>query len=161
MPEPPACNASPLIVLARAGHLDLLRTLYGGVIVPDAVADEVLHGPANDPAAAALQTDAWLQRTAVPDIPLPVAAWDLGMGEAEVLAWALRHPGCEAILDDRLGRRCARALAIPVRGTLGVVLLAKKRGIIPAARPVVESLRKAGLFISPEVLEPSLRLVEE
>ncbi|HSB68083.1 MAG TPA: DUF3368 domain-containing protein [Candidatus Methylomirabilis sp.] len=83
------------------------------------------------------------------------------MGEAEVLAWALRHPGCEAILDDRLGRRCGRALSIPVRGTLGVVLLAKKRGIISAARPVAESLRNAGLFVSSDLLESSLRLVGE
>ena len=41
MPEPPACNASPLIILAKAGHLDLLRAVYGGVVVPEAVVREL------------------------------------------------------------------------------------------------------------------------
>ena len=161
MAEPPVCNASPIIILARAGHLHLLRAVYGTVIVPAAVADEVLVGPVSDAGACALGTETWLRRTAVPDVPLSIVGWDLGMGETEVLAWALRHPGCEAILDDRLGRRCARSLGIPVRGTVGVVLLAKRRGIIPAARPVVDSLRAAGLFISPAMLGTSLRLVGE
>jgi len=161
VPDPPVCNASPLIVLARAGHLDLLRAVYDTVIVPAAVADEVLDGPAADAGATALRTESWLHRTVVPDVPLSIVGWDLGMGETEVLTWALRHPGCEAILDDRLGRRCVRAFAIPVRGTVGVILLAKRCGIIPAARPVVESLRAAGLFISPAVLGTSLRLVGE
>lgn len=161
MPEAPVCNASPLIVLARARHLDLLPGVYGSVIVPDAVANEVLHGPAGDPVVTALQTALWLQRATIPEVPPPVAAWDLGAGETEAVAWALRHPGCEVILDDRLGRRCARALGIPVRGTLGVVLLAKKRGIITAARPVVDALLGAGLFVSPDLREQALRLVGE
>ena len=161
MPEPPACNASPLIVLARAGHLDLLQAVYGSVVVPGGVADEVLRGPGRDPAVVALQTELWLERTPVGEIPLGVAAWDLGAGEAEVLTWALGHPECEAVLDDRAGRRCARALGIPYRGTLGVVLLAKKRGVIPAARPIIEALRRVGLYVSPELQEQALSLVGE
>lgn len=161
MAEPPACNASPLIVLARAGHLDLLRGLYGTVIVPDAVGSEVLRGSEGDPAAAAVQSEAWLKRTEVGNVPPHIAAWDLGSGEAEVLTWALEHPGCEAILDNRLGRRCARALGLPVRGTLGVVLLARKRGLIPAARPVMDALVRAGLFLTPDLREQALRLVGE
>jgi predicted nucleic acid-binding protein len=159
--EPPASNASPLIVLARAGHLRLLRELYGTVIVPGAVVSELLRGPASDAAAAALQSETWLKRTAVGDIPTRIATWDLGLGEAEVLAWALEHPGCEAILDNRLGRRCARALGVLVRGTLGVVLLGKKRGVIPAARPVMDALVHAGLFLAPDLREQALRLVGE
>jgi len=161
VPEPPACNASPLIVLARAGHLALLRAVYGTVVVPEGVASEILRGPSNDPALVGLQSESWLMRTAVGDVPAHIAAWDLGSGEAEVLAWANRHPGCEAILDNRVGRRCARALGLPVRGTLGVVLLAKRGGVIQAARPVMDALVRAGLYLEPDLREQALRLVGE
>jgi len=54
----------------------------------------------------------------------------LGAGESEVLTWARQNPGYEAILDDRAARNCAITLQIPVRGTLGVALLAKREGLI-------------------------------
>ena len=41
-------------------------------------------------------------------------------GESTVLAWALAHPGARAIIDDLHGRRCAEALGIPLRGTVGL-----------------------------------------
>jgi len=59
--------------------------------------------------------------------------WGLGPGESSVLALANKHPGMEAIIDDLAGRKCAAYLKIPVRGTLGIVLVLKKRGVIPQA----------------------------
>jgi predicted nucleic acid-binding protein len=147
--------------LARDGHLALLQVVYGSILVPDAVATEILRGPCGDPALTGLESESWLMRTAVGDVPAHIAAWDLGSGEAEDLTWALAHPGCEAILDIRLGRRCARAFGIPVRGTLGVDLLAKRRGLIPAAGPVMEALGRAGLFLASDLREQALRLVGE
>ncbi|HEY2737838.1 MAG TPA: DUF3368 domain-containing protein [Thermoanaerobaculia bacterium] len=46
-------------------------------------------------------------------------------------------------------------------GTLGLVLRAKRTGEISAARPLVEKLRDAGMYLSDRVLEPALRLVGE
>jgi len=99
----------------------------------------------------------------VPDPPIPaeVQAWDLGPGESAVLAQALMRPGMEAILDDLAGRRCALSFQIPVRGTLGVVLAAKQRGAIPVARPVVEAMRRSGMYLSDRVLNAALSLVGE
>jgi predicted nucleic acid-binding protein len=48
-----------------------------------------------------------------------------------------------------------------VRGTLGLVLVAKQRGRIPAARPVLESLRASGMYLSDSVLNKALALVGE
>jgi len=66
-------------------------------------------------------------------------------------------PGAEAIIDDLSARRCAHTFGIPVRGTLGLVLIAKQRGEIPAARPVLEDLRSAGMYLSERVLNRALR----
>ena len=63
--------------------------------------------------------------------------------------------------SDLAARRCAMTLDIPVRGTLGLVLLAKKRGIIPLARPVLEQLKKAGMYLSNSVINQALAQVGE
>ena len=119
-------NASPLIVLGKLGHLDLLSSLCAEVVIPDAVVREVCAGPADDPARRVLEAEELGSREQVTVIDPVVAAWDLGAGEAEVLTWARRHAGYEAILDDLAARNCARALSLPVRGTLGVLLLARR-----------------------------------
>ncbi len=59
-------------------------------------------------------------------------AWDLGAGEAAVLTWAIARRGTIAIVDDLAGRKCARAHGIPLTGTLGLVLSARKSGKIEA-----------------------------
>jgi predicted nucleic acid-binding protein len=82
-------------------------------------------------------------------------------GESSVLALGLAHPNTEVIIDDLAGRKCADSLDIPVRGTLGLVLAAKKRGVIPEARPVIEDMMSAGLYLSKRVLDRALEKVGE
>jgi predicted nucleic acid-binding protein len=159
--ERPAANASPLIFLARAGLLDLLQLLSAEVIVTEAVATEIGRRGANDPTARAIAETAWLIVAQTPAIPPQIQAWGLGVGESSVLAWALAHPGAEAIVDDLAARRCAASLNIPVRGTLGLVLTAKQRGRITAARPVLMQLRQGGMYLSDRVLNQALALVGE
>lgn len=157
----PAVNASPLIFLAHANLLELLRLLGDEVLVPRAVAEEIRRRGPRDPTARALESASWLRVVEVPDIPPRIERWDLGAGESAVLAWCVEHPGTEAIIDDLAGRRCADALGVPVRGTLGLILIAKQRGRIDAARPILESMRRAGMYLSQAVLDRALRSVGE
>jgi predicted nucleic acid-binding protein len=85
----------------------------------------------------------------------------VGPGESAVLAWAHAHPGSEAICDDLAARRCAKTLGIPVRGTVGIILLAKQRGIIGAARPIMENMVRLGMYLSDRTLNDALALVGE
>ena len=96
-----------------------------------------------------------------PPVPAAILHWDLGPGESAVLAYALAHGPAEAILDDLAARRCAAALELPYRGTLGLVLVAKQRGLIPAARPIVLQLVRCGMYLSPSVIDAALRRVGE
>jgi predicted nucleic acid-binding protein len=153
VPEDFVVNASPLITLARAGHLNLLGELAGDVWVPEAVALEILAGP-RDSAGTALIAGFGLRRDV--QVPAAVAEWGLGRGESAVLALALELPGT-AILDDRSARRCAAALGISVLGTLGVIALAKRKGVIPAAEPVLRAVLGAGLYYDEASLEALLR----
>ena len=161
MPERPVVNASPLICLARSGLVDLLKLAGAEVVVPRKVADEILRRGPDDPTARVLRQERWLVITDVGEIPSVIQAWGLGDGESSVLAWALAHPGSEAIIDDLAGRRCAAALRIPVRGTLGLVLAAKETGKIALARPILERLRQSGMFLSDAVVAKALAKIGE
>ena len=161
MDRQPVANASPIIFLARAGLIDFLQLAGETVAVPSPVVNEIRFRGPNDPTVGAIEETPWIVVVEPPPTPDLVLAWDLGIGESSVLAWALAHPGSEAILDDLAARRCAKTLGIPVRGTLGLVLTAKKHGKIPAARPLLERLRHMGMFLSDHVLDKALALVGE
>lgn len=161
MAERPAVNASPLILLADAKLLDFLLLAGPEIVVPRPVADEIRAGGGADAAVTALDTIPWLSVVDPPIVPSVIQAWDLGQGESSVLAWAHANPGTLAILDDLPARRCAATLRIPVRGTLGLVLVAKQRGRIKAARPVLEAMRESGMYLSDSVLNRALALVGE
>jgi predicted nucleic acid-binding protein len=147
--------------LEKVGHFELLRTGVAEVFVPDAVFAEVsARGPV-DPVVQRIQSTAWVKIVVAPPTPPRVLRWGLGDGESSVLTIALGDPESECALDDRDARRCAKALRLDVRGTLGLVLLAKQIGSLAAARPVVERLRQAGLFLSDQIAEQALALVGE
>jgi len=90
-----------------------------------------------------------------------MAAWDLGVGETAVLSWALKQAEFEAILDDRAARKCALVQGIHFRGTLGVILAARRRNLVPKAKPICDDLVAAGLLIDPKLVADALRLVGE
>lgn len=147
-------DASPLIVLARVGRVDVL----GPVVVPRAVADEVLAGPEGDPARMFVERGRF---DPCPDVIVPtsVQEWGLGAGESAVLALALETPGAVALLDDTQGRRCARAVGVPVIGTLGLVVRAARAGRLSGATPVLRDLRAAGLWLDDGLIADVLRRV--
>jgi predicted nucleic acid-binding protein len=159
VPDQIVVNSSPLIVLARTGRIDLLTLVGVPIHVPESVSLEVrVH---SDEAARLLDTVAWLQR--VPDaemLPL-VRGWDLGAGESAVLEWAQANRPARAIIDDYAARKLASVLSVQVTGTLGLALLAKQRGMVPLARPLVEEFARAGLYLSESVVQRALRFVGE
>lgn len=78
-----------------------------------------------------------------------------------MIAWALAHPEARAIIDDLQGRRCAESLGIPLRGTVGLVLRARRAGLIPLARDALERLRQSGMYLSDRICAEVLREVGE
>jgi predicted nucleic acid-binding protein len=156
MAETAAVNASPLICLCRAGLSDLLRGAAETVVVPASVAREILARGPRDPTAGVLGSSPWLKQVEDPVIPPNILAWDLGAGESAVLAWALAHPGTRAVIDDLQGRRCAESLGISLRGTLGLVIRARRTGAIESAREALDRLREGGMYLSDRIVSEVL-----
>jgi len=154
-------NASPLIFMANGQCFDLLRIAANTIVMPAAVANEIQRRGPEDLTFRAVRRATWLVAVDDPPVPSLIQSWDLGPGESAVLAWAHANPGTEAIVDDLAARRCAATLGIPVRGTLGLVLLAKRRGIIAQARPVLEKMVHSGMYLSDRLLKEVLAIVGE
>ena len=143
------CNTSPLLVLAKIQRLGLLTQLYTGLVIPGAVVDEV-RAKADDTAAqiqALVATPPVTVQRATPQTlaGLPV---DLGPGEREAIALALETAADLVVLDDQVGRRLARVRGLQVIGTVGVLIEARSRGLLPALRPELDRLRDAGLWLA-------------
>ena len=161
MAKPPVVNASPLIFLAGGGCFELLRVAGDEILVPASVSAEICWRDSTDQTVQAIEHAKWL--TVIEDIPVPriIQSWDLGQGESAVLAWAHANQPTVAIIDDLAARRCAVAIGIPVRGTLGLILSAKQQGLIQAARPVLERMVQTGMYLSDRLLNEALALVGE
>jgi hypothetical protein len=124
--------------LHQAGVLNLLPALFGQVCVPDAVAAELEEGRRRSVPLPTLKELSWLRVRTVRDRTLLSLVTHLGDGEKEVLALGLELSDALLLLDDRNARRHARALELQISGTLGVLLLAKERGILNAVQPVLD-----------------------
>ena len=144
-------DASPLIALGKIGLLGLPQALGAERVIPEAVAEEVKAGREGDPARAWLLSGPALPVAPSPLLPV-VAEWGLGTGEGAVISFALQNTGCEAVLDERAGRTCARALGLPVRGTLGILVLAKEEGALAEVRPHLDALVQAGYHLGPDLI---------
>jgi predicted nucleic acid-binding protein len=154
-------NASPLILLTKAGHLDLLRLGVAEVVVPDAVIVEIGRKGPHDPTVQAIGQAGWLSVVPTPPVPEPVRSCNLDDGETAVLAVAHGDPDAEVVLDDLAARRCSARLGIACLGSVGVILVAKRLGSIPAARPAIERLRLSGLYLDDDFVAEILKRLGE
>lgn len=149
-------NASPLIVFGKIGQLDLLNQLSKDIVVPSEVANEIKAGPENDAARVAIEGGMFrLVETQAPTAEL--AAWDLGSGETAVISYALENPNWTAILDDGAARKCALSFDIGVKGSLAIVILAKKRGLIPLAKQTLRAMQEVGLRLDENTIREVLK----
>lgn len=149
-------DASPLIVLAKIGRGDLLLEIPGKLLIPNAVAEEILSGGPEDPARRLIESG-FAERRHTAGVPRRLWEWGLGRGETEVLALALGESSSRAVIDDAAARKCAAALGVPIIGTLGIVARAKRLGRIESAVSVFRALLDQDFRIDPM----TLRLVAE
>jgi len=158
-------DTSPLSGLAITGHLFLLQQIYGQVVIPVAVADELRRGGQDDPRIyEALSTD-WIEVRQPGNQALVESLQsdrNLDRGEAEAIALALELKADELLIDERLGRQEASRLGLSTTGLLGLLLVAKRQGLINAMRPVVDALmNEAGFRVSNQLYVEVLRVAGE
>jgi uncharacterized protein len=158
-----AADASPLILLSRAGRLDLLQQLFEEVQVPPAVADETFRSDPARPGAPLLRAAfvVWLREVEPVNVTTVRSLRPgLGQGEAEAIALALERR-LPLLIDEVAGRDVAQRLDIRVTDSAGVLILAKQAGLLPAVRPLLDRLIDEGLWLSTTLYSQILRRVGE
>lgn len=151
---------SNLIVI---GRLSLLRNVYGNIIIPPAVYNEIiaLKGLGHD--LSAFQEAGWIELT-VPESTLvnKLNALLLDRGEREAIALYQTIAADLLLIDEKYGREIARELGITTTGLLGTLVKAKEKGILHSVKHVMDELcAKAGFWINPALYRHILEICNE
>jgi len=157
-------NTGPIIGLAKVGLLFVLNRLGSEVLIPPMVHKELLGktGGESEQIDKALKEFIRVKDFDQMDPATQKAVSDLDEGERQVLGLASSiGRDVLVLMDDRAGRQVASRLNISVSGVVGLLLLAKEKGIVEKIGPLLEELRTEGYWLSDEVIKISKKIADE
>lgn len=153
-------NAGPLIALARINELSLFPALFGHVKIPEAVLREITE--ADRVGAEQMARADWIRTTPVANTTaVSLLRDDLDSGESEAIILAIEQEADLFLIDEARGRRIADARGLPVAGTLGILLRAKKAGIVDEVSSRLQLLLASRFRMSERLYEQVLALADE
>lgn len=156
-------DTSPLSGLIIIGQLSLLRELYGQVVVPMAVHEELSNLSDFGIDLSGYLASSWIRSKKITDQALYQRLCShLDAGEAAAITLAKELSADHLIIDERKGRKVAQAEGIQTIGLIGVILEAKAKQLIPLAKPVIDRLRaEAGFYLKEPFYQRVLRSIGE
>jgi predicted nucleic acid-binding protein len=148
-------DASPITALLTVGQIELLRKLFGQVVIPPAVNAELARSHTSFPQ--------WLEvRQLRDDGAAGRYERVVDRGEAEAIALAQELRADRLLIDERKGRQLAQQAGVPVLGLVGVILIAKRTRLISSASTLLDEIeREAGFYLTEELKQAALRSVGE
>lgn len=152
-------NAGPLIVLAKIGRFDLLQSIFGRLIIPQAVYDEVVIAGTGRPGSDETRQacDAWIEIIPIQNTAVTRSlVTKLGRGESEAIALAIELAADIVLLDDGKARTVADFMGLRVSGTIGVLTQAHRTDLLMDLRQALDELRANGFRLNPEVYRKAL-----
>lgn len=153
-------NTTPIISLLKIDKLQVLKDLYGEVVIPHEVFNEIEAGK-NKEYYTDLSKIQWIKVMKIKDEKSLSYFLDLDKGEAETIILANELGANLTILDETLGRYHAKHAELKVTGTLGVLLKAKKSGYIIELKSLLYELKDKGIWLSKDLIEKILILADE
>jgi predicted nucleic acid-binding protein len=152
-------DASALVALSACDSLALLDALFGQVWVPEAVFNEVVV--ADKPQAARLRSYLQGKVRSVDMVHFVFLDAFADAGETAAMLLYKEMAADYLLIDDKRGRKVAKINHIQTIGSLGVLLLAKRTGFIPAIAPLLKQIAASPVFIGAELLQTVLDLAGE
>jgi predicted nucleic acid-binding protein len=153
-------NTTPILSLLKISKLDILKALYQTVLIPQAVYQEVEAGK-NRSFYTDLSKVDWIIIKHIHSRRERMYLFDLDDGEAETLVLAQEQNADLVIIDEKFGRRYAGQLGVPVTGTIGILLRAKKQGIITEITPLLQELVEKQSWLSADIIKKAIELAGE
>ena len=153
-------DASTLIGLLRIGQFSLLKKLFGKIIIPRGVYDEIVVE--RKEGSDIFKKSTYLIVKDVEDrVSIDFLMSSFGKGEAEVLALAKEKKADLILLDEKRARKTARRAGFKVMGILGILVISKDRGFIPSVKPFIEELNRQGFRLSESIIKRTLEETKE
>jgi predicted nucleic acid-binding protein len=132
-------DTSPILSLALIGRLDLLREIYGSIVIPEAVRQELMVTERSG--AQEVSQAAWIITRPIDlDVVLKLLQREVDRGEAEAIGLAVQLNADVLLIDERQARRLAQYLELNIVGLLDVLQEAKQRQLIASVKPVLDDL---------------------
>ena len=162
MPKTVIVNSTPIIALSSIDRLDLLKDLYGTVIIPNAVKCEI-EAKYNSKAHNQLEaTNDWICIRKINNVAQKQTfRTQLHDGEVEVIILGQELIADILVMDDYSAREYAKYLGFNLIGIVGILLLAKSRGFIHEVRPLIDRLIENGIFISTRLYADVIKIANE
>jgi predicted nucleic acid-binding protein len=156
-------NTGPIIgLVAGAVSLEWLPGLYGRILIPSEVYQEIEAGGHGNPEILALHHIETRIHIGLEKSELPTdLIRELDLGEASVIHNAKMNGIDTVAIDEMAGRRLARIHGLKVTGSLGILLKAKRHGMIANLSDCITRMRQRDVWISADLVEDTLRQANE
>ncbi|KXH81973.1 DUF3368 domain-containing protein [Sporosarcina sp. HYO08] len=146
-------NSTPVIGLSMIGKLSLLNELFDEVYVPEAVYNEIVNGRSNrkygKEELKGLIEEGSFSLVQIKNKQLVDTLYGkLHEGELETIVGAKELGLQNVLLDEQAARSFAKTFLLRPIGTVGILLLAKKKGKVERIQPLLDELIANGIFLS-------------
>lgn len=151
-------NSSPLMNLAIVGHLEILRELFNTISIPEEVWSELTIEGRDKPGTKEIIQASWIKRVPIKNMDLfQLLQRDLDDGESEAITLAVENRANLILLDETDARNIAEFYRLPKVGIIGILMRAKKLGLIKEIKPILLLLRnKANFWIKQDLYQKIL-----
>jgi len=157
-------NSSPLIAFIKKKELNLLKKLFKEIIIPEAVYEELIAKAKKQEGQVKLLEEAIKDGLIIVKNlkNFKIADLNLGKGEKEAINLCFEIENPLLLIDEKKGSSIARIFKIQTLGTLGILLLSKKRGIKTRGDLLdnLDILIKKNFYLSSEVITMFLKEIE-
>ena len=155
------CNSGPLIALSKVGKLEVLKKLFGGIIISEAVWKELVEKGKEKPGPKEVEKAEWIKvRKVLNRLSVRLLLKEVDVGEAETIILAKELNADLVLMDDAVPREIAKSLELNVAGTIAVLFEAWKRNIL-TQNPVEVALemKARGVWLSNELINKLKEMV--
>lgn len=159
-------DTTPLISLMKIGRLDLIHDLFGEILIPNAVYEELTGNPRFPEESKQIQQCQYIKRTKIEDIravDLLSRSSGLDIGESEAIVLSDSMKASLLLMDEVKGRRVAKRMGINLMGTVGILAIAYKDDLMTSEDILncIDILKKEGRHISNELYDQLIQKIDK
>jgi len=144
------------------GRLEILRSLFSRIVVPDQVHQEILRGGAAHIGLSTYAEANWIEHVQLSCPNDSLLTSFLDKGEAAVIQVARELQADRVLIDERKARKVARAVyGLSVVGTAGALVLAKRSGLLPGVYDILVEMQDRGYWLHEDIITAAARAAGE